>query len=583
MDCRDVRPLISAYMDNELTPVQLRVMQSHVEGCADCAATLESYRRVRTVIRALPQPVPPSGLREAVFAKATPAYRRRAFFFDLGQRGLAAGALAVMLAAVLFTASLFVNRPQPAEDLDFGSADVQPRIVEVRPGHDFRGWTPSEPVRVTFNQAMRHETVEAALSIMIEPATPDASSTPAEDEAVLLETLQWENKGRTLVIGGQHRLKPDTRYTVAIDTSIARDHHHHPLLPEGTQFAFQTAQLVTTAEKATATAAATATQGMQATPTALPTPVPPMAAATLIPTPTADASPTAVVAAPDGQETPTASLGPSEPTATVPASLPPSPPPTATASTPAAQPARTATQPAPTIPAVPPTSLPAPPSEPPAPTPTPTVVVEPTPPPDPRPGTPTPSPTPAAPTTPTVLPVPTTPTASPVPTATATPTLPYDVVRGFGLLYQNTPTVRQRLGLPTANEARVQGTTQRFERGLMYWRGDTRTIYVLFFEQPGIWYSFADNWVEGMDIGGGPGPAAGQFYPTRRFGKVWREHDDVQRRLGYAVTADEQPIAIVLQPFERGLMLWSEGREGAIISVLYRDNTYERHEDKFRP
>jgi anti-sigma factor RsiW len=47
MNCREIRPLISAYMDNELTPAQLRVMQRHVEGCADCAATMETYRRMR--------------------------------------------------------------------------------------------------------------------------------------------------------------------------------------------------------------------------------------------------------------------------------------------------------------------------------------------------------------------------------------------------------------------------------------------------------------------------------------------------------------------------------------------------------
>ena len=54
---------------------------------------------------------------------------------------------------------------------------------------------------------------------------------------------------------------------------------------------------------------------------------------------------------------------------------------------------------------------------------------------------------------------------------------------------------------------------------------------------PRPWYSFADSWAEGMDAGGGAGPA-GQFAPKRGFGKVWREQPDVQKRLGYALSEE---------------------------------------------
>src|ERR671932_341549 len=97
MDCRDVRPLISAYMDNEVTPQELRVMQGHVAECAECAALLASYRSLRSTIRALPQPMPPAALRQAVFARATPAYRRRALLFEFGRQGLAAVSMAVVI------------------------------------------------------------------------------------------------------------------------------------------------------------------------------------------------------------------------------------------------------------------------------------------------------------------------------------------------------------------------------------------------------------------------------------------------------------------------------------------------------
>src|SRR6478672_9862195 len=100
--CRDIRPLLSDYMDNELTPAELRAVQAHVAGCRDCAAILAEYRQLRTLVRAMPQPMPPTTLRTSVFAKATPAYRHRAFLFDLGQRGLAYGAMVVALVALLF-------------------------------------------------------------------------------------------------------------------------------------------------------------------------------------------------------------------------------------------------------------------------------------------------------------------------------------------------------------------------------------------------------------------------------------------------------------------------------------------------
>src|SRR3712207_3607368 len=114
-DCRAIRPLLSAYMDNDLTPDELRAVQAHVAGCAECAATLAEYRQLRSLVRALPQPTPPPALRQSVFAKATPAYRRRAFFFDLGQRGLAYGALAVAVLAIVFTAGVVFRDGRPGQ------------------------------------------------------------------------------------------------------------------------------------------------------------------------------------------------------------------------------------------------------------------------------------------------------------------------------------------------------------------------------------------------------------------------------------------------------------------------------------
>ncbi len=72
---------------------------------------------------------------------------------------------------------------------------------------------------------------------------------------------------------------------------------------------------------------------------------------------------------------------------------------------------------------------------------------------------------------------------------------PYDVLLGqfgrqimaenallsgsFGYLYITNADVRERLGSPTAEERQIPGVTQEFERGRMFYLGDTRAIYVL--------------------------------------------------------------------------------------------------------
>jgi hypothetical protein len=152
---------------------------------------------------------------------------------------------------------------------------------------------------------------------------------------------------------------------------------------------------------------------------------------------------------------------------------------------------------------------------------------------------------------------------------------PYDVLLGqfgrrilaesgmlagpFGQLYRTNEGVRNRLGSPLAPAASVPGATQEFQRGRMFYRGDTRQIYALCFESViynGKWSVFPDTWAEGQPEGGGPAPDSGYFLPRRGFGKVWRENPDLQRCLGYASAAEETALTLLVQPFARGLMLF---------------------------
>lgn len=145
----------------------------------------------------------------------------------------------------------------------------------------------------------------------------------------------------------------------------------------------------------------------------------------------------------------------------------------------------------------------------------------------------------------------------------------------FAATYEGDPDFAERVGLPTANSASVGGSYLAFERGWMLWRGDSRTVYVLFNEDPLIWYAFADGWVDGMEPGGGPAEKAGLFKPMRGFGKIWVENPEVQRRLGFALSANETGGMLAVQQFERGLLIASNLGTPSVYA-LYQNNLFER-------
>jgi anti-sigma factor RsiW len=109
MTCDDVKPLLNARMDNEISPVQRTAVDSHIGTCSLCAADLERLESVRDAIR--------SGM---PYYKAPPDLRRQvrnalrgAEYFDRDQRrkgwrgwkawgALAAGVVFCALAAVPF-------------------------------------------------------------------------------------------------------------------------------------------------------------------------------------------------------------------------------------------------------------------------------------------------------------------------------------------------------------------------------------------------------------------------------------------------------------------------------------------------
>ena len=163
------------------------------------------------------------------------------------------------------------------------------------------------------------------------------------------------------------------------------------------------------------------------------------------------------------------------------------------------------------------------------------------------------------------------------------------MVRGFGEVYCDNPAVSGRLGQPIEDEWQVQGkvTYQRFERGAMFWREDLGRIYVFTGQQSGTYTVFTDTYQDGEPTCSTPAPPAGRFIPQRGFGKVWCNSPGVQQDLGFALSANESDVPMVVQGFVNGLMLWSNTPGGKYVYVLYYSGAvqytgpFERYVDTF--
>ncbi|MBI4785582.1 MAG: ATP-binding protein [Chloroflexi bacterium] len=138
--------------------------------------------------------------------------------------------------------------------------------------------------------------------------------------------------------------------------------------------------------------------------------------------------------------------------------------------------------------------------------------------------------------------------------ATATPT-PAGCKTGYAdwlkpRLDQNRDIVA-RLGCPASESRAVDAVEQRFQKGLMLWRSDTRQIYVLL--ENGRYSVYADTWATGQrESAGLKPPSANLVEPIRGFGKVWREQLGGEKAdIGWATRA-EFAVKAQIQTFENG-------------------------------
>ncbi|MFQ5857280.1 MAG: hypothetical protein ACE5LU_16865 [Anaerolineae bacterium] len=143
------------------------------------------------------------------------------------------------------------------------------------------------------------------------------------------------------------------------------------------------------------------------------------------------------------------------------------------------------------------------------------------------------------------------PTPTPVPTPAEPPAGFYRPAGAFAELWATDPEVRRALGWAAEPGSRQVSTAfQPFEGGVMIWRADTRTIYVLYHD--GSWDGFEDTWTPDQpDRDPNVQPPPGREQPVRGFGKIWREQQGVRERLGWALQSEEG-YASPIQGFERG-------------------------------
>ncbi|NQV06956.1 zf-HC2 domain-containing protein [bacterium] len=119
--------LLSAYLDDELTAVEIPEIEAHLSDCEECTAELEEVSAARMVIRGLPLLDPPAWIGSSDVVPIGSARSRRAQRFT---RWAAAAAASVVLLGGVVVVS---DDPAAVVDIDTMSSQHVARVV-VDPG-----------------------------------------------------------------------------------------------------------------------------------------------------------------------------------------------------------------------------------------------------------------------------------------------------------------------------------------------------------------------------------------------------------------------------------------------------------------
>jgi hypothetical protein len=128
-------------------------------------------------------------------------------------------------------------------------------------------------------------------------------------------------------------------------------------------------------------------------------------------------------------------------------------------------------------------------------------------------------------------------------------TCPREPDEMFGTLWLTDENATETIGCPASDVIEYAGSTQIFERGVMYFNPDG-VVYVVSAESGQFWIVNQIPAVEADEISA----PEGLRVPTFGFGAVWRSVPGIRETLGFART-DEQTTTFAVQPMQGGILL----------------------------
>jgi len=160
VNCKYIRPLLSAYLDGQLDPAHQTQVADHLATCPECASVLDDFHALGQEISALPDVVPPTSMRPAFEQR----HGRRSAFPNSGTRLLASSAVAVALVAVLIGLAVVMSGVLRQMQV----AGQPPSVVAMYPLNGATDVPWDANLTLTFSRAMDQDSVEAATHIVPE-------------------------------------------------------------------------------------------------------------------------------------------------------------------------------------------------------------------------------------------------------------------------------------------------------------------------------------------------------------------------------------------------------------------------------
>ncbi len=218
MNCTEIRPLLSSYIDGEATPEERTRVERHLLRCQDCHQALAEYRAIGSDISALALPVPPASLRrdvwKAIEARESgkrvfgnpPAGSRKTQIVSLPRAQSRSGAAAIFtsmgngwakaLPAALLVGGLLLV--MAVLMLRGTIATAAAELVEREPLSDY-----SKPIHVKFNERVIGGDAEKYTYVRrMEGTTPFTETVIAKYESTGSNSGQLELKPQTSWVAG---------------------------------------------------------------------------------------------------------------------------------------------------------------------------------------------------------------------------------------------------------------------------------------------------------------------------------------------------------------------------------------------